>query len=790
MFLFFTIIHHMKKQLIGLLFLILSASYFQAAFAQQEADAPFKISTESFVLNGKPYVIRCGELHFARIPKAYWRQRLKMVKSVGLNTVCAYLFWNFHEPSPGKFNWEGQADAAEFCKIAQEEGLYVILRPGPYSCAEWEFGGFPWWLLQKKDLKLRTQDPYYMERSRQYLKEVGRVLSPLQITHGGPILMVQVENEYGSYGTDKDYLLKLRDYLKEANFNVPFFTCDGVVQLKNDVQKDLFAVVNFGSNPEAGFKALREVQPEGPLMCGEYYPGWFDSWGNAHHTGSSDRMVKELDWMLEQKASFSIYMIHGGTTFGLWAGANCQPYLPETSSYDYDAPISENGSANPKFYALRDMLKKHLQPGEHLPDVPAAIPVQKIAAFNLTSVAPVLSQLGKPVLSDTTLYMEDLGQGYGMMAYETTLPAGAKSTLDFTEVHDYAVVYLDQKLIGVLNRMKNEHSIAIPALSKNTRLRVLVEAMGRVNYGDYMHDRKGLQAEVYRISNTGKLQLKGWKHYSIPLGEGNPAFKYQSITTAGKLNEPAFYKGSFSAKNNNDFYLDMRWFKKGVVWINGHCLGRYWNIGPTQTMYVPGAWLNAGKNEVVVLDLHRPVAPRLQGLEKPILDSLTEVKAISSNHRKTGQQFGDNSGSLIYSGTMENSAKWQNFTFPLKSGRYIAIAALNNFADNAYTAMAELELLDENGKQIPRNLWKVVYVDSEELKSQDGKSENVFDLQYTSIWHSQWKDNSPKHPHQIVIDLGAQTSISGIKVLPRQDMETGRIKDFRLYLSGKPFKGL
>ncbi|QNK61726.1 beta-galactosidase [Pedobacter sp. PAMC26386] len=780
----------MKKHLIGLLLLILSILHFQSAFAQQETEAPFKISTESFILNGKPYIIRCGELHFARIPRAYWRHRLKMAKAVGLNTVCAYLFWNFHETSPGKFNWEGQADAAEFCKIAQQEGLYVILRPGPYSCAEWEFGGFPWWLLQKKDIKLRTQDAYYLERSRQYLKEVGRVLSPLQITHGGPILMVQVENEYGSYGTDKAYILKIRDYLKAANFNVPFFTCDGSVQLKNDVQKDLFAVVNFGSNPEASFKVLREVQPEGPLMCGEYYPGWFDSWGSAHHTGSSDRIVKELDWMLEHKASFSIYMIHGGTSFGLWSGANCQPYLPQTSSYDYDAPISENGSANPKFYALRNLLEKHLQPGEVLPDVPAAIPVQKIPPFNLTMVAPILPQLVKPVLSDTTLYMEDLGQGYGMMAYETSLPAGAKGNLDFTEVHDYAEVYLDQKLIGVLNRMKNEHSIEIPALSKKTRLRILVEAMGRVNYGEYMHDRKGLQGEVFLISNTRKLQLKGWKHYSIPLGEGNPAFKYQSIKTAGKINEPAFYKGSFTAKNKNDFYLDMRQFKKGVVWINGHCMGRYWNIGPTQTMYVPGVWLNARKNEVVVLDLHRPLTLRLQGLEKPILDSLTQVKTISSNHHKAGQQFGDNSSNLVYSGTMENSTKWQNFTFPLKSGRYIALEALNSFADDPFTSLAELELLDEKGKQIPRNSWKVVYVDSEELKSEDGKSENVFDLQYTSIWHSQWKDNSPKHPHQIVIDLGAQTSISGIKILPRQDMETGRIKDFRFYLAAKPFKGL
>ncbi|WP_413666678.1 beta-galactosidase [Mucilaginibacter sp. Mucisp86] len=779
----------MKNIIISLLLLIYLLIG-KPAFGQQEINEPFKIGTESFILNGKPFVIRCGEMHFARIPRTYWRHRLKMAKAVGLNTVCAYLFWNFHETLPGKFTWEGQADAAEFCKIAQEEGLYVLLRPGPYACAEWEFGGLPWWLLKKKDIRLRTQDPYYMERCRQYLKEVGRVLGPLQITNGGPILMTQVENEYGSYGADKEYILKIRDYLKEAGFVVPLFTCDGTVQLKNDVQKDIFAVVNFGNNPEAAFKALREVQPAGPLMCGEYYPGWFDSWGQPHHTGSNDHLIKEVGWMLDHKASFSIYMIHGGTSFGLWAGANSQPYAPETSSYDYDAPISENGKATAKYDELRNTLKKYLQPGEVLTDVPAAIPVQKIPPFNLTAVAPIMGQLSKPVLCDTTLYMEDLNQGYGMMVYETNLPAGGKCKLDFTEVHDYAEVFIGNKLIGVLNRMKNDHVIEIPGLSKPTKLRVFVEAMGRVNYGYYLHDRKGLQGEVYSIAGAKKIMLKGWKHYSIPLGEGNPAFKYKAIGTVPTLNEPAFYKGYFNAKSKRDFYLDMRWFKKGVAWINGHCLGRYWNIGPTQTMYVPGVWLNKGKNEVIILDMHRPITARLQGLDKPILDSLTAIEAISSNHRKPGQKFGNNVNSLLYTGVMKNTAQWQTFRFPLKSGRYVALEAMNNFMGDQFTSLAELELLDENGEQLPRNLWKVAYADSEELKGEDGKSENVFDLQYTSIWHTQWKDNATKHPHQIVIDLGCKTAISGIKILPRQDMETGRIKDFKVYLANELFNGL
>jgi beta-galactosidase len=299
-----------------------------------------------------------------------------------------------------------------------------------------------------------------------------------------------------------------------------------------------------------------------------------------------------------------------------------------------------------------------------------------------------------------------------------------------------------------------------------------------------------LQGEVYKISGENMVMLKGWKHYSIPLGEGNPAFKYQPINAVPKLNQPAFYKGFFNTKSNADFYIDMRRFKKGVVWINGHCIGRYWNIGPTQTMYVPGVWLNKGKNEVVVLDLHHPDAARLQGLDKPILDSLTTKEIISSNHRKPGQKFGNNQNSLIYAGSMENTGKWQAFTFTPKSGRYIALEALNNFTGDQFAALAEIELLDEHGEQLPRNLWKVIYADSEELKGNDGKSENLFDLQYTSIWHSQWKDNAPKPPHQVVIDLGRKVTIGGVKMLPRQDMETGRIKDFRIYLANEFFIGL
>jgi beta-galactosidase len=583
----------------------------------------FEIGEKDFLLNQQPIVIRCGEMHFARIPREYWQHRLKMAHAMGLNTVCAYLFWNYHETEPGKFNWSGQADAAEFCRLAQKEGLHVILRPGPYSCAEWEFGGFPWWLLKKDDIKLRTQDPYYLERSKQYLKEVGRVLAPLQISNGGPIIMVQVENEYGSYGNDKEYIGIIRDDLKEAGFNVPLFTCDGPSQLKADVRSDIFSVVNFGENPEESFKSLKEIRPTGPMMCGEYYPGWFDSWGQAHHTGTSDRVSKEIGWMLEHRASFSIYMVHGGTTFGLWSGANAPTYSPQTSSYDYDAPISEAGWDTPKFYALQKTLVKHLEKGEKLPVVPKRNSVITIPSFQVTEVAPLLQQLAKPVESYRPLNMEKIDQGYGCILYRKSLLAASAGKLVVTEVHDYAVVLLDGVKVGVIDRLKSQNTVDLPAHSNAAQLDILVEAMGRVNYGSLLHDRKGITQKVELITEGVTRELTDWKIYGLPLGDQAPAnltFTKEATTL------PAYHKGTFILAKTGDTFLDVSKWGKGLVWVNGKCLGRFWNIGPTQTMYVPGPWLKKGANEVIVLDLMGTNEPVLSGLAQPVLDKVNVEK--------------------------------------------------------------------------------------------------------------------------------------------------------------------
>jgi len=586
----------------------------------------FIIGANDFLLDGQRFQIRCGEIHAARVPREYWRNRLQMAKAMGLNTVCAYLFWNQIEPRPGQFDWSGQADVAEFCRIAQQEGLWVILRPGPYSCAEWEMGGLPWWLLKDNDIQLRTRDPRYLDAAKKYLREVGRELGPLQITHGGPILMVQVENEYGFYGKDKEYLGELRQALLDAGFNVPLFCCDPPNHLQDGYRADLFPVVNFGSDPAGAFKSLREILPQGPLMCGEFYPGWFDTWGAPHHLGNTLRYLGDLEYMLQHDESFSIYMVHGGTTFGLWSGAD-RPFKPDTSSYDYDAPISEAGWPTEKFFKTRELFAKYLLPGETLPPVPVTNPVIAISPVDVTQCAPMLANLPKAISDEQPGTMEKYDQGFGCILYRTTISAGPAVTLEAAAVHDFGFVFLDGKRIGVMDRRNNNFKARLPERRKSATLDILVEAMGRVNFGTEVHDRKGIHAPV----KLGDTELKGWEIYRLPLdakmlvhlkyrrSRGNETQNSETPHVVS-YNQPAFWRTTVNIKEPGDTFLDLRNWGKGVVWVNGHCLGRFWNIGPTQTAYTPGCWLRAGKNEIVVLDLLGPAKPVIAGLEEPILD--------------------------------------------------------------------------------------------------------------------------------------------------------------------------
>ncbi len=768
-----------------------SASMVEAAPAAVAKPTTFAIGQDAFLLNGKPFQIRCGEMHFARVPRAYWRHRLQMLKAMGLNTVCAYLFWNIHEPHEGQFNFRDEADVAEFCRIAQQEGLYVILRPGPYACAEWEFGGFPSWLLKVPDIKLRTRDPRYLGPVKTYLKAVGKELAPLQVTHGGPILMVQVENEYGSYGSDKEYMGIVRDNLKEAGFDVPLFHCDGPSQLPRDHRDDIFAVVNFGGNSEGCFKDLRKVQPTGPLMCGEYYPGWFDSWGRAHHTGNAEHVVSELKWMLDNKASFSIYMAHGGTSFAFNAGANSPPYSPQSTSYDYDAPVSEAGWDTPKYHQIRDLFSKYLQEGETLPPIPARNPVVAVAPFSLNQVSPLMGdKLPKPIVSPHPQTFENLNQINACVLYRATLPAGPEARLILRDLHDYAHIYLNGQKIATLDRRRGQSSQALPARAQSAVLDILVDSYGRVNYGGDIHDRKGITERVDLVSDAGTTEITGWSHYLLPL---DTVWKDRKYTT-GKSDTPAFYRGTFNLTKVGDTFLDTSAWNRGVVWVNGHNLGRYWRIGPQQTLYVPGPWLKAGSNEVVVYESDGigDAAAKLQGLTEPILDKVNAEPG--REHRKPGQKLDLSTLTPALSGTLANTDQWQTIALPAAGkGRYVTIESLNSHPGDTFAALAELYVQDTPGHDISRNKWKVMYADSEEFSSEDGNADNVFDLQPTTYWHTQWSgQNPPNHPHQIVIDLGQDVSVAALRMLqrPGTNAAPARIKDFRVFVTPQLPPGL
>jgi beta-galactosidase len=602
----------------------LTALVIACAWPAAGATAPhtFAIGEKDFLLDGKRLQIRCGEIHFARVPREYWRDRLRRAHAMGLNTVCAYLFWNFHEWEQGKFDWAGQADAAEFCRLAQEEGLWVILRPGPYACAEWEMGGLPWWLLKDEDIKLRTRDPRFIAATRTWLAEVGRVLGPLQVNLGGPILMVQVENEYGFFGSDAAYLDDVRRAVADAGFDVPLFVCNPTDRLTRPTPPDLFKVVNFGKDPAGAFKALRAVQSSGPLMCGEFYPGWFDTWGAPHHLGSTPQYLADLDFMLSQGASFSIYMAHGGTSFGLWSGAD-QPFKPDTSSYDYDAPIAENGALGEKFAATRALMAKYLLPGEKLPEPPTPVPTMNVPPFALNERAPLFENLGPATKSERPQTFETLDQGHGAVLYRTVLGAGDAADLEAADVRDFGFVFLDGRQIGVMDRRAQKFRVTLPERRAPAQLDVLVYALGRVNFGAGVHDRKGLHAPVTLNAKdyVGAAELRGWQMFPLPLSDDEIA-KLHWSKDGSSAPGPAFWRGHFTLEKTADTFLDLSHCGFGVVWINGHCLGRFWNIGPTQTAYVPAPWLRVGTNDVVVFDLTALQPPQLAGRDHPILDRL------------------------------------------------------------------------------------------------------------------------------------------------------------------------
>jgi beta-galactosidase len=763
----------------------------KAANAMENPQGSFTVGDKTFLLNNQPFVVKAAELHYPRIPREYWEHRIQMTKALGMNTICLYVFWNIHEPQEGQYDFTGNNDVAEFCRIAQQNGMYVIVRPGPYVCAEWEMGGLPWWLLKKKDIQLRDLDPYFMERAKLFMNQVGEQLADLQISRGGNIIMFQVENEYGSFGTNKPYIQAIRDVVKDAGFtDVPLFQCDWSSNFQNNALEDLLWTVNFGtgSNIEEQFKDLKRLRPNTPLMCSEFWSGWFDHWGAKHETRSATDLVNGLKEMLDQNISFSLYMTHGGTSFDHWSGANYPNFSPTCTSYDYDAPITESGKVTPKFFEVQKLLQGYLPQGQVLPAIPDSFPTISIPKFELASVAPLFENLPEPKHSENIQPMEFFDQGWGSIMYRTRLSkSDEQQSLIITEVHDWAQVFVDGKKISSLSRLRGENSVLLPAVKEGAVLDILVEAMGRQNFGKGIYDWKGITEKVELKNGKEVKELKNWEVYNIP-AEYNYAKDQHYTVKANTDKQPAFYKGTFKLTKKGDTFLNMSSWSKGLVWVNGHGMGRYWEIGPQQTLYVPGCWLNQGNNEIIVFDLASPEDNRIEGLRQPILDNLKGNAAYS--FRKPNENLDLTNETSIYTGTFAPGNGWQTIKFDKKiSTRYFCLEALSSLGNDNYASIAELEILGADGKPVSRQHWKVVYADSEELDAANNSASNVFDQQESTIWHTNYSGAKPAFPHQIIIDLEEEKEITGFMYLPRGEKNyPGMIKDFKIYLKNTGFK--
>ncbi|MFI1188330.1 beta-galactosidase family protein [Streptomyces californicus] len=552
-----------------------------------------------FLLDGQPFRFLSGGLHYFRVHPEQWRDRLRKARLMGLNTVETYVPWNLHQPRPDRFVLDGGLDLPRFLELAAAEGLHVLLRPGPYICAEWEGGGLPSWLLAEPDIRLRSRDPRFLAAVDDFF---GRLLPPLHphlASRGGPVLAVQVENEYGAYGDDTAYLERVADSLRTYGVDVPLFTCDQPDDLERGALPGTLATANFGSRSARHLSALRARRPEEPLMTTEFWIGWFDRWGAHHTVRESDRAARELDELLATGASVNFYMFHGGTNFGFTNGANDKhTYRPTVTSYDYDAPLDEAGDPTEKYTAFRDVIAKYAP----VPEGPTPTPGPKLAVTGvpLTESAELLpnaAALGPGIVSRRPLTMEELEQDFGFVLYETALPLPGAALLEAGQVRDRAQVFVDGQPVGVLERENHEHALAFTVPRAGSVLSVLVENQGRVNYGQGIHDRKGLLGAVL-LDGT---ELTGWTSRSLPLaGLEEVPFAAGATTPVG----PAFHRGTFEVAEPADTFLHLDGWTKGNAWVNGFALGRYWSRGPQRSLYVPAPVLRAGTNEVVLLELH------------------------------------------------------------------------------------------------------------------------------------------------------------------------------------------
>ena len=561
---------------------------------------------KSFLMDGKPYTIVSGAMHYFRIPRPCWHDRLLKLKECGFNTVETYTCWNLHEKEEGVFDFEGMLDVAAYADEAAALGLNLILRPGPYICSEWEFGGLPAWLLKYGDMAIRCSDPQYIEKVRRYYHALFDQLRPRLSTNGGNIIMVQIENEYGSYGNDKDYLRAVVDIYRECGVDVTLFTSDGACwwMLGGGTLPEYLCVANFGSHPKENFAMLEKFRPDQPKMCGEYWCGWFDHWYEEHHVREAEELAGLFRDMLEAGASLNFYMFHGGTNFGFMNGANHGgKYEPTITSYDYNALLSEAGDMTPAYYAVRKINEEFFGP---LPPLSAKNsekaaygPVEMTEECFILDAAPAMTD---PVYSAAPKYQESIGQSWGFTLYSTVVKGPREEmTLRADEINDRAVVFMDGEWKGLFERSRRADKVTVElGRDESVKMDILLENMGRINYGPEMRDRKGMVGIRF-----GQQNHYGWDMYPLTMTPEQLAkIPFTSKTDTG-VKKSSFLRGTLTVDGEpKDTFIRLDGFHHGFVAVNGFNLGRYYNdAGPQKTLYCPAPMLKSGDNEIIVFEM-------------------------------------------------------------------------------------------------------------------------------------------------------------------------------------------
>ncbi|MCI1020342.1 beta-galactosidase [Microbacterium sp. C5A9] len=561
----------------------------------------FSIGESDFLRAGQPHRVISGAIHYFRVHPEQWQDRIRKARLMGLNTIETYVAWNAHEPRRGEWDATGANDLGRFLDLIQAEGMDAIVRPGPYICAEWHNGGLPNWLTAG-DRPLRSSDPAFLEDISAYLRRVYEIVAPRQIDRGGRVVLVQIENEYGAYGSDKAYLEALVALTREAGITVPLTTVDQPTDqmLADGSLPTLHKTGSFGSRSAERLATLRAHQPTGPLMCSEFWDGWFDWWGGVHHTTDVAAAAADLDELLAAGASVNIYMFHGGTNFGLTNGANHKGrYLPIVTSYDYDAPLDEAGNPTEKFFAFRDVIAKYAPVPDELP---AAAEPSPVFSVPLAPAGAWTDAAASPGTTESPVTFDELEHLSALVRYDVELPGGRGGVLVTDEVRDLAWASVDGQRVGTLSRTRHDRVLSIPA---GQTLSILVEELGRVNYDHRLGEEKGL---VGVVTLNGE-PLTGWRSTPLDVAAIAASIAAGPADVSDESTGPSAWTAEFDLDAPADLFLDTTSWSKGYAFVNGFFLGRYWRNGPTRTLSVPAPATTSGANRLVVLELEHLLAP-------------------------------------------------------------------------------------------------------------------------------------------------------------------------------------